>query len=117
MINAGNTHLLIETKRIFTYQLDELSKKLRKNNFLKNVNISLFAKKENIIELRTNEAGAGETLSCGSASAAVASFNIKDKSPLKIISRGGELSLKKINDKLEMTGPAEFICEGIWLKN
>ena len=25
--------------------------------------------------------------------------------------------LKKINDKLEMTGPAEFICEGIWLKN
>ena len=117
LINAGNIHLLIETKRIFTYQLDELSKKLRKNNFLKNVNISLFAKKANIIELRTNEAGAGETLSCGSASAAVASLNIKDKSPLKIISRGGELSLKKINDKLEMTGPAEFICEGIWLKN
>ena len=46
----------------------------------------------------------------------MASFNIKEKSPLKIISRGGELSLKKINDKLEMTGPAEFICEGIWLK-
>ena len=28
LINAGNTHLLIETKRIFKYQLDELSKKL-----------------------------------------------------------------------------------------
>ena len=66
--------------------------------------------------LRTNEAGAGETLSCGSASAASASFNIKDKSILKIISAGGELSIRKINGKLEMVGPAEFICEGIWLK-
>jgi len=37
--------------------------------------------------------------------------------PVKIISAGGELSLRKINDKLEMTGPAEFICEGTWLKN
>jgi diaminopimelate epimerase len=37
--------------------------------------------------------------------------------PVKVISAGGELSLRIINDKLEMTGPAEFICEGIWLKN
>jgi diaminopimelate epimerase len=36
--------------------------------------------------------------------------------PIKIISAGGELSLRKINDKLEMIGPAEFICEGTWLK-
>ena len=35
----------------------------------------------------------------------------------EIISAGGELSLRKINDKLEMMGPAEFICEGIWLRN
>jgi len=115
-INAGNQHLVVETKKVFSYDLDALSSKLRKRKFFKNVNISLFAKHSKNLELRTNEAGAGETLSCGSASAATASFNINNGSPMKVISAGGELSLRKINDKLEMTGPAEFICEGVWLK-
>ena len=116
-INAGNRHLIIERKKIFSYDLDELSSKLRKRKFFTDVNISLFAKHSSNLELRTNEAGAGETLSCGSASAATASFNIGNGVALKIISAGGELSLRKINDKLEMMGPAEFICEGIWLRN
>ena len=115
-IDAGNRHLVIETKKVFSYDLNELSAKLRKRNFFKGVNISLYTKRGKALELRTNEAGAGETLSCGSASAATASFNIKNGASLKIISAGGELSLRKINDKLEMTGPAEFICEGTWLK-
>jgi diaminopimelate epimerase len=116
-INAGNKHLIIETKRVFSYDLDLLCSKLRKRKFFTDVNISLFSKITKNLELRTNEAGAGETLSCGSASAATASFNINNKRYLKIISAGGELSLRKINDKLEMIGPAEFVCEGIWLKN
>tara|TARA_Y100001970_G_scaffold207475_1_gene252778 strand:+ start:14324 stop:15109 length:786 start_codon:yes stop_codon:yes gene_type:complete len=116
-INAGNRHLILERKKIFSYDLDELSLNLRKRKFFADVNISLFAKHSNDLELRTNEAGAGETLSCGSASAATASFNISNGLPVKVISAGGELSLRKINDKLEMIGPAEFICEGIWLRN
>ncbi|MDC0062282.1 diaminopimelate epimerase [Pseudomonadota bacterium] len=116
-INAGNQHLIIETKKVFSFDLDRLSSKLRKRKFFADVNISLFSKHSKNLELRTNEAGAGETLSCGSASAATASFNINDKLPVKIVSAGGELSLRKINDKLEMIGPAEFICEGTWLKN
>ena len=91
--------------------------KLRKRKFFTDVNISLFSKHSDNLELRTNEAGAGETLSCGSASAATASFSLNNEFPLKIISAGGELSLRKINDKLEMIGPAEFICEGVWLRN
>ena len=116
-INAGNKHLIIKTKRVFSYDLDLLCSSLRKRKFFTDVNISLFSKHAKNLELRTNEAGAGETLSCGSASAATASFNINNKRYLKIISAGGELSLRKINDKLEMIGPAEFVCEGIWLKN
>ena len=116
-INAGNRHLVIEEKKIFSYDLDKLSSKLRKRKFFTDVNISLFSKHSDNLELRTNEAGAGETLSCGSASAATASFNLNNEFPLKIISAGGELSLRKINDKLEMIGPAEFICEGVWLRN
>ena len=116
-INAGNKHLIIKTKRVFSYDLDLLCSSLRKRKFFTDVNISLFSKHAKNLELRTNEAGAGETLSCGSASAATASFNINNKRYLKIISAGGELSLRKINDKLEMIGPAEFVCEGTWLKN
>ena len=116
-INAGNKHLIIETKRVFSYDLDLLCSRLRKRKFFTDVNISLFSKYAKNLELRTNEAGSGETLSCGSASAATASFNINNKRYLKIISAGGELSLRKINDKLEMIGPAEFVCEGTWLKN
>ena len=116
-VNAGNKHLIIKTKRVFSYDLDLLCSSLRKRKFFTDVNISLFSKHAKNLELRTNEAGAGETLSCGSASAATASFNINNKRYLKIISAGGELSLRKINDKLEMIGPAEFVCEGTWLKN
>ena len=116
-INAGNKHLIIKTKRVFSYDLDLLCSSLRKRKFFTDVNISLFSKHAKKLELRTNEAGAGETLSCGSASAATASFNINNKRYLKIISAGGELSLRKINDKLEMIGPAVFVCEGTWLKN
>lgn len=117
LINAGNRHLVIATNKIFSFDLDGLSLKLRKRLFFKDVNISLFNKKDKAIELRTNEAGAGETLSCGSASAAAASFNIEHLDSLKIISAGGELSIRRINDKLEMVGPAEFICEGVWQRN
>ena len=116
-INAGNQHLIIETKKVFSFNLDELSLKLRKRSFFTGVNISLYTKHSKDLQIRTNEAGAGETLSCGSASAATASFNINSRLPVKVISAGGELSLRRINDKLEMTGPAEFICEGTWLKN
>jgi diaminopimelate epimerase len=115
-VNTGNRHLVIKTAKVFSFDLDGLSSKLRKRAFFKNINISLYKQTLKGLILRTNEAGAGETLSCGSASAAIASFNIKNKSILKIISAGGELSIRKINDKLEMIGPAEFICEGIWLK-
>ena len=115
-VNTGNRHLVIKTGKVFSFDLDGLSSKLRKRAFFKNINISIYKQTLKGLILRTNEAGAGETLSCGSASAAIASFNIKNKSILKIVSAGGELSIRKINDKLEMIGPAEFICEGIWLK-
>ena len=78
-INAGNQHLIIETKKVFSFDLDELSSKLRKRKFFAGVNISLFSKQSKSLELRTNEAGAGETLSCGSASAGLSLERIRQK--------------------------------------
>jgi diaminopimelate epimerase len=116
-VNAGNHHLLIESKKIDSYDLSSLCDKLRKRNFFKNSNISLWEKTGNSILSRTNEAGAGETLSCGSAAAAIASIVLKKGKGVTVISKGGKISLKSLGNKMEMTGPAEFICEGVWVKN
>ena len=83
-VNTGNRHLVIKTGKVFSFDLDGLSSKLRKRSFFKNINISIYKQTLKGLILRTNEAGAGETLSCGSASAASASFNIKNKSILKL---------------------------------
>ncbi|MDA9024167.1 diaminopimelate epimerase, partial [Gammaproteobacteria bacterium] len=66
---------------------------------------------------RTNEAGAGETLSCGSAAAAIASVTLDSAKKITVISKGGKISLTNMGDKLGMIGPAELICEGVWTKN
>ena len=34
-INAGNQHLIIETKKVFSYDLDDLSSRLEEGNFLR----------------------------------------------------------------------------------
>lgn len=116
-VNAGNYHLLIKVNKKESYDLSSLCAQLRKRIFFKDMNISLFKKALGDLSLRTNEAGAGETLSCGSASAAVASLHLKKNKKLTVNSAGGSISLRIVGDKLEMTGPAECICEGIWTKN
>tara|TARA_B110001454_G_scaffold163337_1_gene152872 strand:- start:1202 stop:1981 length:780 start_codon:yes stop_codon:yes gene_type:complete len=116
-VNAGNNHLLIESKKIDSYDLSGLCDRLRKRKFFRDANISLWTKSGNSILSRTNEAGAGETLSCGSAAAAIASIALKKGKGVTVISKGGKISLKSLGNKMEMIGPAEFICEGIWQKN
>jgi diaminopimelate epimerase len=116
-VNAGNHHLLIESKNIDSYDLSGLCDRLRKRKFFRDSNISLWTKSGNSILARTNEAGAGETLSCGSAAAAIASIALKKGKGVTVISKGGKISLKSLGNKMEMIGPAEFICEGIWQKN
>jgi diaminopimelate epimerase len=116
-VNVGNRHLVIESKKIDGYDLSDLCMKLRKRNFFRDANISLWKKNGSTIESRTNEAGAGETLSCGSAAAAIASIAFGSSKKVTIVSKGGKISLTNLGDKLEMIGPAELICEGVWIKN
>ncbi len=115
-VNVGNHHLLIESKKIDSYDLSGLCDKLRKRKFFKDANISLWKKSGSSILLRTNEAGAGETLSCGSAAAAIASVELRKEKKVTVISKGGKISLRGLGNKIEMVGPAELICEGVWKK-
>ena len=77
------------------------------------MNLSIFKKTKNIIDLRTYENGVGETLSCGSASLCVASnFLLKKDDLITVKTFGGEIIFKKIKDAILMKGPTTFIYKG-----
>lgn len=74
----------------------------------------------NRIAMRIWERGAGETWGCGTGAcaAAVASIiegRVAGAQPIIVGSRGGELMIQWQNgDRIRMTGPANFVFEGIW---
>ena len=75
--------------------------------------ISIFKKNNADIQIRTYENGAGETLSCGSASLCVATkFLNQNQSKLKVSSMGGELRFKLDKNGILMSGPASFSYKG-----
>ncbi|KAF3997308.1 diaminopimelate epimerase [Glaciimonas immobilis] len=69
------------------------------------------------IKLRVYERGAGETLACGTGACAAAVAGIQRgllDSPVKVLTRGGELSIswEGIGQSVKMTGPAVTVFEG-----
>jgi len=109
--NIGNNHLCIKMKSIKKVNLNEKYKNLEGVIKELDINLSIFKKNGNNIDIRTYENGVGETLSCGSAALCVASYFIKDKL-LKIRSIGGELDFEKNKNGILMAGPASFIYRG-----
>lgn len=112
-LNIGNNHLCIEKKSIEKLNLEDLYNSLEKALKKLNVNLSIFKKNEAHIQIRTYENGAGETLSCGSASLCVATkFLNQNQNSLKISSTGGELRFKLVKNGILMSGPASFSYKG-----
>lgn len=72
------------------------------------------------IQMRIWERGAGETWGCGTGACAAAVAAIVhgyavDGGPVTIASRGGELIIRwRESEDIRMTGPAEFVFEGIY---
>ena len=110
-VDSGNMHLCIKQSSIKNVDMNTLYKNLAKHIKPLECNLSIYKVSKGNIDIRTYENGVGETLSCGSASLAVASLCIKDK--CKVKSSGGILDFKKRNsDTMEMIGPAEFVFSG-----
>ena len=109
--NIGNTHLCIKMKSIKKINLNEIYNNLEGIIKQLDINLSIFKKNGNNIDIRTYENGVGETLSCGSAALCVASYFIKDKL-LKVRSIGGELDFEKNKNGILMAGPASYIYRG-----
>lgn len=67
------------------------------------------------IRLRVYERGAGETLACGTGACAAVASGIRQgllQSPVKVQTRGGELTIEFDGAHLQMTGPATTVFEG-----
>ena len=111
--NIGNNHLCIEKKSIERLNLDDLYKGLDATLKKFDINLSIFKKNQDDIQIRTYENGVGETLSCGSASLCVATkFLNQNQSKLKVSSMGGELRFKLDKNGILMSGPASFSYKG-----
>jgi len=114
LIEVGNLHLCINKRGIKTLDLSRLYMQLRKIIKPYNINLSVYKKSpNNNVEIRTYENGAGETLSCGSASASVAFLNTKKlNTPVNILSKGGKLEFNVSENTITMRGPATFVFSG-----
>ena len=67
------------------------------------------------IRLRVYERGAGETLACGTGACAAVASGIRQgllQSPVKVSTRGGDLTIEWDGNTLHMTGPAVTAFEG-----
>lgn len=78
------------------------------------------AERPGLISMRIWERGAGETLGCGTGACAAGVAAIlhgfaMPGEPVIIKSEGGELVIRwKDSEPIEMTGPAEYVYEGIY---
>lgn len=123
-VSMGNPHAVIFTDRI----TDEMV--LGEGPVLEKAEI--FPRKANIefarvidpstIEMRVWERGTGETLACGTgacATAVAAVLNGLTGRKVDIRLRGGVLSIDwdENTGHVMMTGPAEFICDGVFYLN
>lgn len=114
LIEVGNLHLCINKRGIKTLDLGQLYEQLRKIIKPYKINLSVYKKSSNNnVEIRTYENGAGETLSCGSASASVAYLNTKKfNTPVSILSKGGKLEFNVNENTITMRGSATFVFLG-----
>ncbi len=121
IINSGVPHFVIFEKNINKPELMSIGKKIRYNKKLApngtNVN---FVKKENSrkITVRTYERGVeAETLSCGTGAVASAYISRKIlnlRFPIKVVTKGGELTVSEDKDKMFLSGDVKEIYDGIF---
>lgn len=119
-VSMGNPHVCIFVENTFFDGFENLGKEIENHPIFPNkVNVEFIeAISRNLIKMRVWERGSGETLACGTGACASAVASVlngyADKdTPIKVLLRGGELTIEYLSDgEVLMTGPAEFVFEG-----
>ncbi|HEX3026904.1 MAG TPA: diaminopimelate epimerase [Clostridia bacterium] len=118
-VSMGNPHAVIFTKNIDDLDLEKIGPAFEHHPmFPESVNTEFVEViDERNLKMRVWERGSGETLACGTgACATVVAACINKITPrnedVTVHLRGGDLNVKWDNDRVWMTGPAEFVFEG-----
>lgn len=114
----GVPHTVIFINEEGQYDVNEIGSKIEVHPMFPrktNVNFVLPISK-NEIKIFTWERGAGRTLACGtgSSSGALLSHKLKGlEDDIKVITEGGELQVKILEDRVKLIGTAEITFEGV----
>ncbi len=116
-INVGNPHLIFFVDAINEGRLRELGPRIEHDPaFPERINVNVAVIREDGIELRTWERGAGLTLACGTGACATAVAAIATKravSPVRVHMKGGALVIGWSPGKpIVMRGPATHVFSG-----
>ncbi|MCH5225281.1 MAG: diaminopimelate epimerase [Muribaculaceae bacterium] len=118
-VGMGNPHGVIFVEDVESLDLQTIGPSLERHEIWPdraNIEfVKIVGPKE--IRVRVWERGSGETLACGTGAcaAAVASYRKGfTEDEIKVTLRGGDLKISydKNSNRVKMTGPAEFVCEG-----
>jgi len=118
-VSIGNPHLVCVVDDAGAIPLHDWGPVLERHElFPSHVNVHFVSRGRDSIIQRTWERGAGETMACGSGACAVAATAVRigmASSPVQINLPGGNLEIEIDRaGHAFMTGPAEFVYEGIW---
>lgn len=119
VLKIGTIHTVIFDDELILSKIEKVGHAIenhKKFPMKTNVNFVKVIDKDNI-EVITWEKGVGITLACGTGSAASAIFSkmlkgCNERINVKVL--GGNLTIENIKGEIFMTGPAEFICEGMY---
>lgn len=113
-VSLGNPHLVLFVDDPRKADLTALAAKARAAGGAANVEVAHVAAPD-LIVLRVDERGVGETLACGTgACAAVAAARSEQRVAERVTVRvpGGDLVVRPSPGAFELAGPAEYVFEG-----
>lgn len=118
LVNIGNLHAIVEVSDVHSINIDEIVRKNFKSDQYNVVFVSLGAKKDQI-NIRVYERGVGETLACGSGSAAAFYYLRRQNKVGRIVNvhlEGGSIVLQEGNNQeIILKGNANIVFKGEYI--
>ena len=123
-VSMGNPHGVIYVNDVENLDLAKIGPELEQNSLWPdraNIEfVKVLSSRE--IQVRVWERGSEETMACGTGAcaSAVSSFRkgLTDKD-VTVHLRGGDLNISydEGENRIKMSGPANFICKGVWIED
>jgi len=125
IVSVGNPHVVMMVDDLSWVDVSHLGKTISHHTaFPEGTNVSFVQwLSSNKVKLCVYERGAGITGACGSGACAAVAVGRKKRlleNTVQVYQSGGELTVTwtgKKDDSLYLTGPAEFVFDGVWHKD